>query len=106
MFPTGCKGQVQRSALKAPSTRGWARCVRTCANSARACYSASSHLSNAYSASDMLATSPMPAPLVIADVPWLLYRSFFALPKSIADEQGRPVNALLGTVNALLSLID
>jgi DNA polymerase-1 len=48
----------------------------------------------------------MPAPLLIADVPWLLYRSFFALPKSITDEQGRPVNALLGTVNALLSLID
>lgn len=44
----------------------------------------------------------MPAPLLVADVPWLLYRSFFALPKSIADEQGRPVNALLGTVNALL----
>jgi 5'-3' exonuclease len=54
----------------------------------------------------MVATSPMPAPLLIADVPWLLYRSFFALPKSISDEQGRPVNALLGTVNALLSLID
>ena len=48
----------------------------------------------------------MGAPLLIADVPWLLYRSFFALPKSIADEQGRPVNALLGTVNALLSLVD
>jgi 5'-3' exonuclease len=48
----------------------------------------------------------MGAPLLIADVPWLLYRSFFALPKSIADDQGRPVNALLGTVNALLSLID
>jgi 5'-3' exonuclease len=54
----------------------------------------------------MVVTSPLPAPLLIADVPWLLYRSFFALPKSIADEQGRPVNALLGTVNALLSLID
>ncbi len=49
---------------------------------------------------------PMPAPLLIADVPWLLYRSFFALPKSIVDGEGRPVNALLGTVNALLSLID
>jgi 5'-3' exonuclease len=46
------------------------------------------------------------APLLIADVPWLLYRSFFALPKSITDEQGQPVNALLGTVNALLSLIE
>ena len=48
----------------------------------------------------------MTAALLIADVPWLLYRSFFALPKSIADEQGRPVNALLGTVNTILSLID
>ncbi|HXN37782.1 MAG TPA: 5'-3' exonuclease H3TH domain-containing protein [Solirubrobacteraceae bacterium] len=48
----------------------------------------------------------MPAPLLIADVPWLLYRSFFALPKSIVDEQGSPVNALLGTVNAVLALID
>jgi 5'-3' exonuclease len=48
----------------------------------------------------------MTAPLLIADVPWLLYRSFFALPKSIVGTDGRPVNALLGTVNALLALID
>jgi 5'-3' exonuclease len=48
----------------------------------------------------------VPAPLLIADIPWLLYRSFFALPKSIVDEEGRPVNALLGLVNVLLSLID
>jgi 5'-3' exonuclease len=48
----------------------------------------------------------MPAPLLIADVPWLLYRSFFALPASIADAKGRPVNALLGTVNALLALVE
>jgi 5'-3' exonuclease len=46
------------------------------------------------------------APLLLADIPWLLYRSFFALPKSILDGQGRPVNALLGTVNALLSVFD
>ena len=38
----------------------------------------------------------MPAPLLIADVPWLLYRSFFALPKSIVGADGQPVNALLG----------
>ncbi len=44
------------------------------------------------------------APLLIADVPWLLYRSFFALPKSIVGADGSPVNALLGTVNALLAL--
>ena len=42
------------------------------------------------------------APLLIADVPWLLYRSYFALPKSIKGSDGQPVNALLGTVNALL----
>jgi 5'-3' exonuclease len=48
----------------------------------------------------------MPGPLLIADVPWLLYRSYFALPKSITDGGGRPVNALLGTVNALLALVE
>jgi 5'-3' exonuclease len=48
----------------------------------------------------------MPGPLLLTDVPWLLYRSFFALPKSIVDADGRPVNALLGTVNAVLTLID
>ncbi len=46
------------------------------------------------------------APLLIADVPWLLYRAFFSLPKSIKGADGRPVNALLGTVNALLSAIE
>lgn len=49
---------------------------------------------------------PIGAPLLIADVPWLLYRAFFALPKSIVGGDGRPVNALLGTVNALLSLVE
>ncbi len=46
----------------------------------------------------------MPAELLTADLPWLLYRSYFALPRSIADAKGRPVNALLGTVNALLNV--
>jgi DNA polymerase-1 len=49
---------------------------------------------------------PEPAPLLIADTPWLLYRSFFALPASITGSDGRPVNALLGTVNLLLSAIE
>jgi 5'-3' exonuclease len=44
-----------------------------------------------------------PDPLLIADVPWLLYRAFFSLPKSILGSDGQPVNALLGTVNALLN---
>jgi 5'-3' exonuclease len=48
----------------------------------------------------------MAAPLLLADIPWVLYRSFFALPKTITDGEGRPVNALLGTVNALLRLAE
>jgi DNA polymerase-1 len=48
----------------------------------------------------------MAGPLLATDVPWLLYRSFFALPKSITDDAGRPVNALLGTVNAILVAVE
>jgi 5'-3' exonuclease len=48
----------------------------------------------------------VPSPLLVADVPWLMYRSFFALPRSIVGADGRPVNALLGTVNALLSVAE
>jgi DNA polymerase-1 len=43
------------------------------------------------------------APLLIVDVPWLLYRAHFSLPSSIKDAKGQPVNALLGTVNAILA---
>ncbi len=39
-------------------------------------------------------------------MPWLLYRAFFSLPGSIVDGEDRPVNALLGTVNALLTAIE
>ena len=39
-------------------------------------------------------------------MPWLLYRAFFSLPDSIVDGEGRAVNALLGTVNALLAAIE
>jgi 5'-3' exonuclease len=45
-------------------------------------------------------------PLLIADIPWLLYRAFFSLPKSIVGADGQPVNALLGTVNALLGMLE
>ena len=45
----------------------------------------------------------MPGPLIAVDCPSLMYRSFFALPKSIRGADGRPVNALLGTANALLA---
>jgi DNA polymerase-1 len=45
-------------------------------------------------------------PLLAVDAPSLLYRAFFALPTSITDEDGGPVNALLGTVNLLLWAIE
>jgi 5'-3' exonuclease len=41
-------------------------------------------------------------PLLVVDTPSLLYRAFHALPSSITDPDGRPVNALLGTVNLML----
>jgi DNA polymerase-1 len=40
------------------------------------------------------------------DGPSLLYRAFFALPDSIRDGDSRPVNALLGTTNLLLLVIE
>jgi len=46
------------------------------------------------------------APLLIADVPWLLYRAYFGLPRSIVGADGEPVNALLGTINALLAVME
>jgi 5'-3' exonuclease len=49
---------------------------------------------------------PATEPLLAADVPWLLYRSYFALPKSIVGLQDRPVNALLGTINALVNVVE
>ncbi len=43
-------------------------------------------------------------PLLAVDAPFLLYRSFFALPDSIRGAEGKPVNALLGATNALLRI--
>jgi len=48
----------------------------------------------------------MPAPLLVADGPSLLYRAFYALPDSITDGQDQPVNALLGMTNLLLWVIE
>ena len=46
----------------------------------------------------------MSAPLIVVDAPFLLYRSFFALPDSILGRDEKPVNALLGAVNVLLRI--
>jgi 5'-3' exonuclease len=46
----------------------------------------------------------VPAPLLVVDAPFVLYRSFFALPDSIKGTDGQPINALLGSVNVLLRI--
>lgn len=46
----------------------------------------------------------MPGPLLTIDGPFVLYRSFFALPDSIRGTDDRPVNALLGATNLILRI--
>jgi len=46
------------------------------------------------------------AALLAIDAPSLLYRAFFALPKTIVDSDGRPVNALLGATNLVLRVLE
>lgn len=46
----------------------------------------------------------MSAPLLAVDAPFLLYRSFFALPDSIQGAEGHAVNGLLGAANVLLRI--
>ena len=42
------------------------------------------------------------APLLAVDTPSMLFRAFYALPKTIKGADGRPVNALLGAANLIL----
>jgi 5'-3' exonuclease len=46
----------------------------------------------------------VPGPLLVIDAPFVLYRSFFALPDSIKGTDGHPVNALLGATNVILRI--
>jgi 5'-3' exonuclease len=48
----------------------------------------------------------MSAPLLAVDAPSMLYRAFFALPKTIKGGDGKPVNALLGTANLVLREVE
>jgi 5'-3' exonuclease len=50
--------------------------------------------------------APPRGPLLAVDAPALLYRAFFALPDSITDPEGRPVNALLGSTNLMLAAVE
>jgi 5'-3' exonuclease len=45
-------------------------------------------------------------PLLVVDAPSVLFRAFYALPSSIEDPQGRPVNALLGATNLILREVE
>ena len=47
----------------------------------------------------------MSGPLLAVDAPYVLFRSFFALPDSIKGADDHPVNALLGAVNILLRIV-
>ena len=42
-------------------------------------------------------------PLLVVDAPSLLFRAYYALPDSIKDGEGHPVNALLGSINLMLN---
>ncbi|MGX6450063.1 5'-3' exonuclease, partial [Patulibacter sp. S7RM1-6] len=48
----------------------------------------------------------MPGPLLLLDLPWLLYRAHFALPSSIVGADGEPIGALLGAVRAILAEVE
>jgi DNA polymerase-1 len=46
------------------------------------------------------------APLLAVDAPSMLFRAFYALPKTITGADGEPVNALLGTANLVLREVE
>ena len=48
----------------------------------------------------------MPPPLLAVDAPSMLFRAFYALPKSIKGPDRNPVNALLGTANLILREVE
>jgi 5'-3' exonuclease len=48
----------------------------------------------------------MSGPLLVVDTPSMLYRAFFALPKTITGVDDRAVNALLGTANLVLREVE
>jgi 5'-3' exonuclease len=45
-------------------------------------------------------------PLLVVDTPSMLFRAFYALPKSIVGPDGNPVNALLGSANLIFREVE
>jgi 5'-3' exonuclease len=50
--------------------------------------------------------SRMSGPLLAVDTPSMLFRAFYALPKSIVGPDGNPVNALLGAANLIVREVE
>jgi DNA polymerase-1 len=50
--------------------------------------------------------SPKTRPLLAVDTPSMLFRAFYALPKSIVGPDGNPVNALLGAANLIVREVE
>ncbi|HEX7060066.1 MAG TPA: 5'-3' exonuclease [Solirubrobacterales bacterium] len=48
----------------------------------------------------------MPQPLLAVDAPSMLFRAFYALPKTIVGPDGASVNALLGTANLIVREVE
>jgi DNA polymerase-1 len=48
----------------------------------------------------------VPDPLLAVDAPSMLFRAFYALPRSIRGSDDRPVNALLGAANLILREVE
>src|SRR6201996_3131155 len=48
----------------------------------------------------------MAGPLLVVDAPSMLFRAFYALPKTITGPDKQPVNALLGTANLVLREVE
>lgn len=48
----------------------------------------------------------MPKPLLVVDTPSMLFRAFYALPKTIVGPDGNPVNALLGAANLIVREVE
>jgi 5'-3' exonuclease len=48
----------------------------------------------------------MPKPLLAVDTPSMLFRAFYALPKTITGPDDKPVNALLGAANLILQEVE
>jgi DNA polymerase-1 len=48
----------------------------------------------------------MSKPLLVVDTPSMLFRAFYALPKTIVGPDGKPVNALLGAANLIVREVE